>query len=59
MFVWAGVASHGSILSIVTAIVATAAIAVRIGNEEQLVVGRYPEYVEYARRTKRIIPFVF
>jgi protein-S-isoprenylcysteine O-methyltransferase Ste14 len=58
LFMWAGVAAHGSILSVLTAIVATAAIAVRIGAEEDLVVGVYPEYAEYARHTKRIIPFV-
>lgn len=59
LFVWAGVASHASIVSVLTAIVATAAIAVRIGAEEALVAEDYPEYAEYARRTKRLIPFVF
>ncbi len=58
LFVWAGAASHGAIVSVLTGIVATAAIAVRIGAEEDLVVEVYPEYAEYARRTKRIIPFV-
>ena len=57
-FVWAGVASRGATLAIPTAIVATAAVAVRIGTEEALVLERYPEYAEYARRTRRIIPFV-
>ncbi|MGH7499207.1 MAG: methyltransferase family protein [Gemmatimonadales bacterium] len=58
LFMWAGIASHGATLSVLTAIVATAAIAVRIGAEEQLVVEAYPEYAEYVHRTKRIIPFV-
>lgn len=58
LFVWAGVASHGAIISVLTAIVATAAVAVRIGAEEMLVVETYPQYAEYARRTRRIIPFV-
>jgi protein-S-isoprenylcysteine O-methyltransferase Ste14 len=58
LFLWTGVAVHGSILSVLTAIVATAAIAVRIGTEEDLVVVAYPEYAEYSRRTKRVIPFV-
>jgi protein-S-isoprenylcysteine O-methyltransferase Ste14 len=58
LFVWAGVAGQKSILSVLIAIVATAATAVRIGAEEDLVVETYPEYAEYARRTKRIIPFV-
>ncbi len=59
LFMWAGVASQGTIVSVLTAIVATAAIAVRIGAEEALVQDAYPEYADYARRTKRIIPFVF
>ncbi|HKO22048.1 MAG TPA: isoprenylcysteine carboxylmethyltransferase family protein [Candidatus Eisenbacteria bacterium] len=58
LFLWAGIASHGSIVGVLSGIVATGAIAVRIGTEESLVVESYPEYVEYARRTKRIIPFV-
>ena len=58
LFVWAGVAGHGTILSALTATVATAAVAVRILTEEQLVVEAYPEYATYARRTRRIIPFV-
>lgn len=58
LFIWSGVVSHGGTLSILTAIVATACIAVRIGAEEALVIETYPEYADYARRTKRIIPFV-
>lgn len=58
LFLWAGVASHGTTLSLLTAIVATAATAVRLVAEEDLVVDRYPEYAAYAARTKRLIPFV-
>jgi len=58
LFIWAGVAAQGSMVSVLTAIVATAAIAVRMGAEEALVAGTYPEYTEYARRTRRIIPRV-
>lgn len=58
LFVWAGVASHGTNLSLMTAIVATAAVMVRVVSEEELVEVEYPEYVEYAKHTKRIIPFV-
>ncbi len=58
LFMWAGVASHTSTLSVLTAIVATAAAAVRIVAEEELVVDVYPEYADYAKHTKRIIPFV-
>ena len=58
LFVWSGVIPHGGIISILTAIVSTAALAVRMGAEEALVTEAYPEYAEYSRRTKRLIPFV-
>jgi protein-S-isoprenylcysteine O-methyltransferase Ste14 len=56
---WAGVLSHLSAVNCLLALIATAAIAVRIVAEERLLVKRYPEYVSYAARTKRIVPFVF
>ena len=59
VFVWSGALSHASMPAIVAAAIATAATAVRIGGEERLVAERYPEYVDYAARTKRLIPFVF
>jgi protein-S-isoprenylcysteine O-methyltransferase Ste14 len=58
LFLWCGVASHVSPLSMLMAVVASAAIAVRIGTEERLVTVRYPEYAAYAARTRRVIPFV-
>jgi len=58
LFVWAGVVAHGTTLSVLTGIVATAALAVRTVAEEELVFEAYPEYAEYARHTKRVIPFV-
>lgn len=58
LFLWAGVASHVSLLNMVLGVLASGAIAVRIGTEERLVVERYPEYAAYAARTRRVIPFV-
>jgi len=37
---------------------ATAMLALRIAFEERLVRRRYPEYDDYARRTRRVIPFI-
>jgi len=56
---WAGVLSHLSAVNCLLALIATAAIAVRMVMEERLLIKRYPEYQAYAARTKRIIPFVF
>jgi protein-S-isoprenylcysteine O-methyltransferase Ste14 len=58
LFVWAGVATHATPRAVALALLATAATAVRIWAEERLVTSRYPEYREYAARTKRVIPFV-
>ena len=57
-FAWAGILSHLSILSLVLGICAIAGAGLRIAAEERLLVERYPEYREYANRTKRIIPFL-
>jgi protein-S-isoprenylcysteine O-methyltransferase Ste14 len=57
-FVWAGVASHTTLLDVGLRILVSAATAVRIVAEEHLVTARYPGYVTYAARTKRVIPFL-
>jgi protein-S-isoprenylcysteine O-methyltransferase Ste14 len=59
LFTWAGVAAHLSPLSATLALVFTGGALLRIFCEEPLVAERYPEYAEYARRTKRMIPFLF
>lgn len=58
LFLWAGVASHPSLVTLVAVGCASGAIAVRIAAEERLVSVRYPEYADYAAKTKRVIPFV-
>lgn len=57
-FVAAGTLSHLSAPSLALAALAVAGTALRIGAEETLLRERYPEYAEYAARTKRVIPFV-
>jgi len=56
---WAGIAVHLSIPNVLLALVATAGLAVRMLAEETLIVAKYPEYADYARRTRRVVPFVF
>jgi len=58
-FIWAGILSHLSLLNALLGLLGTVGLIIRIFAEERLVTERYPEYVEYAVRTKRIIPFVF
>lgn len=59
LFVWAGVIEHLSVLSAAMALVITAALLARVFAEERLLRERYPEYEEYARRVKRLLPFVY
>ncbi len=57
-FVWAGILSHVQIIDVLLALAITAAVVVRMLAEERLLLTRYPEYAEYARRVKRVIPFI-
>lgn len=52
------VLTHLSWQNVVFGTVMLLGIAIRIAAEERLVTERYPEYVEYAKRTKRLVPFV-
>ena len=58
LFVWTGVAVHASPQSVARGIVETAMTALRILFEEALVRRTYPEYDDYTRRTKRVLPFL-
>jgi protein-S-isoprenylcysteine O-methyltransferase Ste14 len=59
LFLWPGALSQGGVIDWVLAGIATIGIGFRIYAEESLVVVEYPEYVDYAKRTKRIIPFIW
>ena len=52
------VVAHHDAAALAAAAVAVAALAVRIISEERQVAARYPDYVDYARRTRRFIPWI-
>jgi protein-S-isoprenylcysteine O-methyltransferase Ste14 len=58
-FGWAGVASHWSAVSGQLGVVLLFGALVRMLCEERLIARQYPEYREYARVTKRIVPYLF
>jgi protein-S-isoprenylcysteine O-methyltransferase Ste14 len=58
LFVLAGAVSHPSWTSAIFATTAIIGTAMRVTMEERLLVERYPEYVAYAAKTARVIPFV-
>ena len=57
-FVWAGVLSHLSPINVCLGIIVTAGLVIRFRSEERLLLGMYPEYADYAAKTKRIIPYL-
>lgn len=58
-FVWAGISVHFSLIDFLLGLAVTIGLFVRLLSEERLVTQQYPDYVTYAARTKRIIPFIF
>jgi protein-S-isoprenylcysteine O-methyltransferase Ste14 len=50
--------THVSPSTLLLVLIAMAGTAVRIGAEERLLIKQYPEYREYAARTKRVVPFL-
>lgn len=58
-FVWAGQVEMPTVVSVSLALAVTAGLLMRMVLEEQFLVTAYPEYLEYMRRAKRLVPFVF
>jgi protein-S-isoprenylcysteine O-methyltransferase Ste14 len=58
-FVLAGVAGNLSWNNVALFAVICLGVWIRIFCEERLIVTEYPEYSQYAKRTKRIVPFVY
>ena len=50
---------HRSLVSVALGILLLLSALMRMICEEQLVKQKYPEYVEYAKGTKRMVPFLF
>ncbi|MBI1804747.1 MAG: isoprenylcysteine carboxylmethyltransferase family protein [Ignavibacteriae bacterium] len=58
-FTLVGVLANISVQNIIVESVIVSMLFVRIMSEEKLLLDRYPEYAEYSRKTKRLIPFIF
>jgi protein-S-isoprenylcysteine O-methyltransferase Ste14 len=59
LFGWGSIVVHWSLVSVALGILLLLGALVRMVCEEQLVKQTYPEYVEYAKVTKRMVPFLF
>lgn len=59
LFGWGPVVVHWSLVSFALGILLLLGALMRMMCEERLVTQRYPEYVEYAKVTKRMVPYLF
>lgn len=59
LFGWAAILVHLSLGSVAFGILLFVGAMVRMLSEERLVKQRYPEYLDYSKVTKRMIPHVF
>jgi protein-S-isoprenylcysteine O-methyltransferase Ste14 len=59
LFLWASILGHLSILNAALGLIALAVVMARVSVEERFLRSHYPEYEEYARKSKRLIPFVY
>ena len=57
-FILIGVITHLSLVNLLLGVLAISGVSVRIYLEEKLVLEKYPEYTDYSKKTKRIIPFI-
>jgi protein-S-isoprenylcysteine O-methyltransferase Ste14 len=57
-FFGAAVLTHWSLRTALCGAVVLTACVTRMIAEERMLVVRYPEYADYARRTRRVIPFI-
>jgi protein-S-isoprenylcysteine O-methyltransferase Ste14 len=58
-FLWAGISAHFQLVNFLLVLCVSAGLFLRILAEEKLVKETYPEYQNYAAKTKRLIPFLF
>ena len=59
LFGWGPIIVHLTLISVALGILLLLGALMRMMCEEQLVKQKYPEYVEYAKITKRMVPYVF
>ncbi len=58
LFIWTAILSHLSLVNAAIGIAVTTVIVARVIAEERLLRAKYPEYCEYARATKALVPYV-
>ena len=59
LFVWAAVIGHLSRLTLAVGVAVTCVAVARVIAEERLLRKQYPDYSDYARATKSLVPYLF
>ena len=59
LFTIAGASAHISIMSATFVLLTLSGSIIRILAEEHLLIKQYPEYQDYAKRVKRMLPLIF
>ena len=59
LFGWGAIVVQRSLVSVALGILLLLGALIRMICEERLVKQKYPEYIEYAKVTKRMIPYLF
>src|SRR5258705_8960450 len=59
LFGWGAIVVHWSWVSVALGVLLFLGALARLLSEEQLVKQTYPEYLEYAKVTERMIPYLF
>ena len=59
VFCWAGVLANSAVVPLAAGVLLLIGAVIRIFAEERLLVDRYPGYRNYAKDTKRMVPYVF
>ena len=59
LFVWAAVVGHRSRLTLAVGVAVTGVAVAHVIAEERLLREQYPEYPDYDRATKALVPYVF
>lgn len=59
LFGWSGILAHCSLINVLLGTLLIAGAVARMLCEERLIIEAYPEYRDYIRATKRMVPYIF
>ncbi len=59
VFCWAGVLANLALMPFAAGVLLLMGVVIRVFAEERLLIDRYPGYRNYAKGTKRMLPYLF